>query len=251
MKENLKVAELAGETNSQRTKYLFRVESVVEFPKLEWGIIVGDAIHCLRSAMDQLVYGLAEQKTSETAFPICRTKREWIVKAPAAYWSLHPGIVALIDRVQPYHDGNAAANHPLALVSALSNLDKHRTIPTVALVAYDTEATVTSVQGIAKWETIRFHPGRTYEPGAVVAESKIVPDDSGLEPHMDVKITANFEVGFGLIPEARWLNGKPIIVTFNETLGGYVVEEVFNRITTIWNTALEEVLGLPPSTEKG
>jgi hypothetical protein len=116
------VARLNGETNSQRTKYLFRVEEVIEWPKLQWGIAVGDAVHCLRSALDHVVYGLATRPDSNTMFPICRTKKEWVTKAPAMYWSVHPaGVVAMIDEVQPYHDGSVASNHPLALLAALSN----------------------------------------------------------------------------------------------------------------------------------
>lgn len=243
LKANLHVARLAGETNSQRTKYLFRVEAVIEWPELEWGIIVGDAVHCLRSALDQFVYGVAKAPDTATAFPICRTEKEWVTKAPAMLWSVHRGVIALIDQVQPYHDGDAAAEHPLALLAALSNLDKHRTIPTVALVADDTKATVTSVSGIARWGAVRFHKRRIYEPGAVVAECEIVPDDSGLEPYMDVDATADFDVGFGKIPSAPSLVGKPVVATFNDVLGGYVVQEVFNPFVSVWNAALAAVEG--------
>lgn len=72
--DKTEVASIAGEANSQRTKYLFRVESVIEWPRREWGIIVGDAIHCLRSALDHLVYGLASERDTRTQFPICRTR---------------------------------------------------------------------------------------------------------------------------------------------------------------------------------
>src|SRR5256885_8295297 len=44
---------------------------------------------------------------------------------------------------------------------------------------------------------------KPYEPGAVVAEAKIVPDDSGLEPHMDVQVEATFDIGFGVVASAR------------------------------------------------
>src|SRR4051794_31335886 len=69
---------LRGEPNSQRTKYVFRIEAVEDFPRIEWGIMIGDAVHCLRSALDQLVYGLASETSLRTQFPVCRTRREWI-----------------------------------------------------------------------------------------------------------------------------------------------------------------------------
>jgi hypothetical protein len=53
-----------------------------------------------------------------------------------------------------------------------------------------------------------------------MAECKIVPDDGDLEPQMDVTMEADFTVGFGTIREARWLDGKPVIPTFVNVIGG-------------------------------
>ena len=229
------VAPLTAELNPQRTKYVFRVEDVIEWPAVEWGIIIGDAVHCLRSALDQLVYGLAREPGKRTAFPVCLTEREWVTDAPSRYWSVRPVFVRLIDKAQPYHRGDAASEHPLALLSALSNLDKHRTIPTIALVPDNNKGEILSKQGIANWPRIRFKTGAIYEPGAVVAEAKIVPDQSGLEPQMQVKITSTFDVAFGRIPGAPSLRNKRVLSTFNDEIGTPIVKGIFNPFVEAWN----------------
>lgn len=50
------LAVIVGQANEQRTKYLFTVEDVIPHPAPEWGIILGDAVYCLRSALDQLMW---------------------------------------------------------------------------------------------------------------------------------------------------------------------------------------------------
>src|SRR5439155_1853157 len=117
--------QCAVEGNPQGTKILVKIAEPVDFPEIDWGIIIGDAVHCLRSALDQLVSGLWTDKINDrTRFPICRTKREWIVDAPGMYWSVPPDCVAVLDRAQPYHRGDKANEDPLAILNTLWNIDK-------------------------------------------------------------------------------------------------------------------------------
>jgi hypothetical protein len=235
------VAVLVGEANSQRTKYLFTVEEVIPYPAEEWGIILGDAVHCLRSALDQLMWGMCDPKErgQRTQFPICLNRREWVTLAPAMYWGASDGLVKVLDRLQPYHRGdmNAAREHPLAQLMALSNLDKHRTIPAITLVADETEATILSTEGIEKWSSLTFHEGKAYEQGAVIASSQIVPDESGLEPKMDMKIEASFDIGFGVITASPTITHKPVHATFYE-IASYVAR-ILDMLTDAWNQAVE------------
>jgi hypothetical protein len=235
------VAVLLGKANSQRTKYLFTVEDVIPYPAEEWGIVLGDAVHCLRSGLDQLMWGMCDPKErgQRTQFPICLSKREWITEAPARYWGASEGFVKVLDRLQPYQRGdvNAAREHPLAQLMALSNLDKHRTIPAITLVADQTEATILSHPGIQKWSALRFFEGKTYEKGAVVADAKIVPDKSGLEPQMDMKVEASFDIGFGVITSAPTITHKPVHVVFYE-IAKYTAR-ILDLMVDAWNQAVE------------
>jgi len=152
------------EPNSQGSKILVKIDQAVIFPDTDCGIIIGDAVHCLRSALDQLVAGLwTDETTNRTRFPICRTEREWIIDAPGMYWSVPPAYIAALDRAQPYHRGDSANDHPLAILNALSNLDKHQAIPSMALAADGIKIDVVSAEGVPDWERLKFrtHPGRT------------------------------------------------------------------------------------------
>lgn len=242
LEDKTEVALLQGKTNSQRTKYFLTVEDVIPYPAEEWGIILGDAVHCLRSALDQLMWGMCKPKERgrRTQFPICLTEREWITDAPAMYWGASAGFVKLLDRLQPYHRGdmNAAREHPLAILQALSNLDKHRTIPAITLVADETEAAILSYQGIDKRPSLTFFEGKPYEKGAVVAEAKIVPDNSGLEPNVDVKIEASFDIGFGVIGPAPTITHQPVHGVFYEV--AKYSARILDLMVDLWNEAVKE-----------
>jgi hypothetical protein len=236
------VAIIEGEANSQRTEYFFTVEDVIAYPSEEWGIILGDAVHCLRSALDQLAWGICDpdKRSNRTQFPICLSEKEWIVDAPAMYWGASDGFVKFFDRLQPYHRGdmNAAQEHPLAILRSLSNLDKHRTIPAIALVSDHTEATVVSTEGIAKWSALRFSEGTPYEKSAVIARAKIVPDESGLEPKMDVHVEIAPDIGFGVIGPAPTITHKPVYGVLKDV--AEYTARILDSLVDAWNQAVVE-----------
>lgn len=222
------IYRLHGDTNSQRTKHLFRIELLKELPTAEWGVIVGDAVHCLRTALDQLIYMLGIDPDDNSAFPICRTEKEWVTRAPAALWSVPHPLIAAINRSQPYHRGNAANSHPLAILSALSNTDKHKFIPLTALVPDEAEWNVSGTQGMASHGKVRLKTGRPLETGTVVAEMSFVSDNSGLEPqvYMDGHIT--FRIAFGKSGVPASIAGKPLTPAFGEM--GEAITEVLRNI---------------------
>lgn len=210
-----------SEPNSQRTKILVKIDQPVVFPGVEWGIIIGDAVHCLRSALDQLVAGLwVDETNNRTRFPVCRTPREWIVDAPGMYWSVPPAYVAVLDGAQPYHRGDMANEHPLAVLNALWNLDKHQTIPSMALAASGIKIDVVSAEGVPNWEKLKFrtHPGCTLEQGTVLAEASY--RDADTEDNAKVYVNAHLTVGvaFGQIEKASIVSGKPVGKTFHDLL---------------------------------
>jgi len=112
--------------------------------------IAGDFVQNLRAVLDYLVWQLVlregEEPTEANAFPICETKNGFIrdVKEPkrrerSALWRIpvDGGAWAIIEGAQPFNrpPGNPAfepwgpAYHaPLAVLSRLSNADKHRSL---------------------------------------------------------------------------------------------------------------------------
>lgn len=112
-------------------EYGLRIEMNTPLP-LAWSVIVGDYIHNLRSALDHLAWQLvlvSGGKPSErTQFPIFMA--EPTGRAIGRWDQMVAGmvepVVAQIRDVQPYAAGDQAKQHTLAILNALSNIDKHR-----------------------------------------------------------------------------------------------------------------------------
>jgi hypothetical protein len=115
----------------QEIKYsVFAVER--EAPSADWPLMAGEVIQTLRSALDHAVYAAARGR-GKTQFPIFTDACEFQVKGRPQIKGVPKAVRTLIERAQPY---NRLPEHPsfdtLAVLSKLSNLDKHRTLATVA-----------------------------------------------------------------------------------------------------------------------
>ncbi|MEA2646442.1 MAG: hypothetical protein QOE92_1525 [Chloroflexota bacterium] len=108
------------------------------FPKPPVGVVLsaGDAINCLRSALDYLVCELVLKSGGEvtqyTQFPIYRAPGKFVEavslknrRNPLAGLDRKGNAWALVERSQPYRSPNPIS-HPLHVIHALSNTDKHR-----------------------------------------------------------------------------------------------------------------------------
>jgi hypothetical protein len=119
-------------------KKLVRVEGVRQ-PPTRFAIIIGDVLHNLRAALDNLAYELAETgyggplpeaiaKTVE--FPIFRKESDWLNRSagPNRIARMRPGAQTIIEGLQPYKRGDesAASEDLLWILHKLSNIDKHR-----------------------------------------------------------------------------------------------------------------------------
>jgi hypothetical protein len=134
--------EISGEFCADSREYVFTGKLTKPLDDLLlWGIVFGDAIHNLRSALDHLVWQLVllneKKPTGANQFPICDTG--------ANYWSLGKdgkqshrewrleGVSdahkALIDEMQPYRARIPPSTiHALSALRDLANHDKHRLI---------------------------------------------------------------------------------------------------------------------------
>ena len=106
----------------------------------EWGLLLGDMVHNLRSALDHLVWQLVllngEAPRRQNQFPIIGTKNEyWEVPANRSE-SVRDRVLsrvaeehrAFIDVVQPFNAGNDPTGTALSVLSWISNTDKHRVV---------------------------------------------------------------------------------------------------------------------------
>jgi hypothetical protein len=120
--------ELVGEFNTEGTEYVAHLR-LNEVPPIRLQLLVGDFAHNLRSALDHLAGWLVIRNggtpTTSTGFPIC-------LKEPAHGVKIEPGVsveaMAVIEGLQPYNRGEAAAKDKLAVLRAINNTDKHRNL---------------------------------------------------------------------------------------------------------------------------
>lgn len=118
-------------------------------PPAEIGLIVGDCLHNLRSALDSLVYDLGRvwkggelppDVAKKSEFPIYIDPDEFRKFRKRKIGAISPHAQADIEGLQPYNEwghfrsymallgmrSHPEAHHPLWLLQELSNIDKHR-----------------------------------------------------------------------------------------------------------------------------
>lgn len=114
-------------------------------PLENWGLLAGECIHNLRSALDNLAFALARlnrdppERPKGIAFPIYTEKVLFEKNGRKNIDQLPQAAACLVQKLQPFQrDGSAALGTPerdaLVLLQWLSNNDKHQ-IPSVVLIA--------------------------------------------------------------------------------------------------------------------
>lgn len=107
------------------------VQIPASIPDLEWAVLIGDALHNERCALDYLAHELVllngGTPDNNTAFPIFEASNPG--RLARMTQGLDPSHVALIEAQQPYQGlyGNPE-DDPLLLLRDLSNRDKHRSL---------------------------------------------------------------------------------------------------------------------------
>jgi hypothetical protein len=117
------------------------VDSVPLYPVVEWGVVVGDLLHDVRSALDHAAYQLVasgraatEETLRESQFPICDSKSTFDDAVPRRLAGVDRELLAVVEDAQPfqYHD---VLNSPLHHLRELSNRDKHRLVTPLVLAS--------------------------------------------------------------------------------------------------------------------
>ena len=184
-------------------------------PPAEFRLIIGDCLHNLRSALDNLVYQLAVQNTApnpipedkarELAFPIVSSPMkpdEFMTKYRSRIGLLDPGAQAIIEELQPYHREDGAS-HPLWKLNKLSNIDKHR-VPHIASLALVTYTTFPDAPTSLHHFIINAGP---IEDSAIIA--RYAPNSS--RPEADQRLNNQLRFGIAFSQESNILSGDVII----------------------------------------
>jgi hypothetical protein len=178
----------------------------IRFPEpvpTEFRLIIGDCLHNLRSALDNLAYELAvsehgssplpgrHERRSE--FPIFG-KRKWSVRERREkIGCINPRAQAIIQRLQPYRRGDKYASDPLWMLNELNNMDKHR-VPVVTQVALSAWVDLSDAPYLPG--TLNLNLG-AFEDGAEIAS--YIPDTAarGFDPNVNMDPLLTFGIFFG------------------------------------------------------
>ena len=216
------------------------VELIEPIPYLDWGVIVGDFVHNLRSALDQLIFQLSLPATfpdlpSGTSFPIFnsgvrfgeRQRNGQFTRRSGRYATrlLPPKVSATVESLQPYHRRNNPDSRYLWMLHQLSNVDKHRivavsTASIASVVVRVSTSGETSVRRIAtpQWP-VRF------EDRAVIARIEMGYSEVGATMNVDPTTRIGFSVDFAKRGEAEPVRGLPLLSTLGN-IGSYVEDVV-------------------------
>lgn len=165
-----------------------------EFPIVEWGVRFGDCLHNLRSALDHVAWQLAldhlkrqptENEARRIQFPIedtCERFKQAKIRKFVSTTS-----IGMFDKFQPYHAGNLAATHSLAVLRDLSNVDKHRVVHAAAIVPEEFRFEFAPNSGVISHGEIEVFYGQPLEqhtkigriPDVVVSDPKPRMDANG------------------------------------------------------------------------
>jgi hypothetical protein len=208
-----------AEFNRKTGQYVYRAR-LGALPSEEWGILIGEIAHNLRSALDGLIYQLAalnlrKAPTRRSQFPVF-TRR--FSKKVSGHW--HHGFEgkefgsapddlehqAAIERLQPYKRGRLGRRCVLVLLTEINNTDKHNMImPGVPhSSAYFMGVWLARDGDDNPWTRLPQRPRfRNLKDGAKIFERSA-------EVHVNTKIIPT--IAFG--NECRAVQGKGVIHTF-------------------------------------
>jgi hypothetical protein len=103
-------------------------------PPLRIAVLCGDFVHNLRSALDHLSWALVVENGGtprrDTQFPVLddRLTAQGKIRPVTIAGGISPHAEVLLETVQPYQQVDDPTVHPLAALTDLWNIDKHRTL---------------------------------------------------------------------------------------------------------------------------
>jgi hypothetical protein len=125
---NIESYAVIHEYNAEQSQNFLRFKVLKPPPQYIWGLILGDAVHNARSALDYIAWRLAGSDLSDikTMFPIYRAITQFD-NAMSRLARIHPDALAYIRTLQPYTrpDPNRSV---LWMLQELDARDKHKLI---------------------------------------------------------------------------------------------------------------------------
>jgi hypothetical protein len=175
----------------------------VEPAPAEWGVVLGDGIHDCRSALDNAVAALCRLAGGEPAhaneFPILvdqaeNARERKIARALDGIPRMWQGPIR---DAQPYVAGERRREHPLAVLQALSNADKHRLVHIGTLTPSEGQYRYNVEVGNEVVEQRRSASSLTLASGSEVFRLRVAPNPAAA---VGAELEMSLLVGFATAP---------------------------------------------------
>jgi hypothetical protein len=189
---------------------------VVRTPPLEWSVVIGEAIHGLRTALDHAVYalsGLEGKPPGGTEFPIFKDEPMFRnTNRSGGLWKIRGlGDAAreVVESVQPFHhSGKEPDRHLLWVLHQLSNADKHRSLNLTSAFLGQSELTLKADGGVTLKRT-EIAANGPVKDGAELARWSVAVSGNG-------KVELEGKVAYGVaFDEAGPAKGEPVKSSFD------------------------------------
>lgn len=169
-------------------------------PLDEWALIIGDAFHNIRSALDAMAWEFAHLereplKPRQVYFPVTADAQKWAAKAKELE-SIPDNLLERLRQLQPWFEPQAdGVIHWLDVISEVNNDDKHRGSVTALPIAGGIKLQGSDVRlgerdGEGSFEIWHNGVDSTLEPDTVIARFRFgarIDDGATFEPaHMDM-----------------------------------------------------------------
>lgn len=190
-------SEGAFDPNSSEWVVRFRV---LEEPPLKWGVLIGDVVHNLRSALDHLAWQLVLRNGGEpswrTQFPIYADENSYLRAngGQAQIAGMSEEDKNRIEERQPFNlAADADRPHELAVLQFLSNVDKHRVVHTSLVQTAGSQFGIHDLQDVSGIGQIAPQFGSLVD-GADLVRIGVVAD--GPNPSLTVDAQLELDVAF-------------------------------------------------------
>ena len=171
------------ELDAASGRYRARFKLLKPLPR-RWSLILGDAIHNVRSSLDALAFSLSvkhsgppsEGEAKKIQFLIADTAQDFVSRQSRSLGRLPSAAQQLIEGMQPYHTCSWPGGNPLASIRDLDNTNKHRHL-IIAKVRIDHGNLYIEKPGVPGGQglVIPLTPG-FYSDGDLLAEFDLPPE---------------------------------------------------------------------------
>lgn len=212
--------DIAYDDDVQRRERRYYLAVAKDIPPVV-PLIVGDAIHNLRSSLDHLAHHLVAIGRGVPGpfrgiyFPIHESAAVYKVKSPGQIKGMRKAAIDAIDAIEPYGGG---AGHTLWQIHRLDNIDKHRLLLTVYGELLNHSLLPSQREQIIKG-FLASHPGSPAPDltGVYIAPGRRLPplkegDTLLTIPESEMEQYMNFSIGIAF-GEPEVLQGNSVIPT--------------------------------------